>query len=148
MHQVTVFFIGKPPFLLLFALFFANQFAVIAVQTSSPAADAQPATADFFSSFRAVRMVGDRAYVASPAGLLIYDVSERANPRRLSQLFIAPSTSYELEVSGGYAYLLSGEALFENTFLRVIDVNDSRRGSSPSTRTWSIIRCLTCSSWE
>jgi len=124
MHQVTVFFIGKPPFLLLFALFFANQFALIAVQTSSPAADAQPATADFFSSFRAVRMVGDRAYVASPAGLLIYDVSERANPRRLSQLFIAPSTSYELEVSGGYAYLLSGEALFENTFLRVIDVND------------------------
>ena len=119
MYQIRLFF----SLLVCLAAFLSSEFGVVSMQTSLPTA-AKPTTADFFSSFRAVRVSGDRAYVASSAGLLIYDVSDRANPRQLSQLFIDPSDSYELEVSRDYAYVLSGQAVFEKPFLRAIDVRD------------------------
>jgi hypothetical protein len=89
----------------------------------SPAA-AQPVVADYFSSYQAVRVVGDRAYVAAAAGLVIYDVSDRSQPRSLSRLFLDRSGSFKLEVSGNFAYVLSGAIFFERTILRVIDVSD------------------------
>lgn len=98
--------------------------AAVAVLAPSTAAADQPVAGDFFSSFRAVRVVGDRAYAVSRAGLVIYDVSDRANPRKLSQTFVERSGAFKVEVSGDFAYVLTGEIVFEKSFLDVVDVSD------------------------
>jgi hypothetical protein len=90
----------------------------------SPAA-AQPVVADLFSFHQAIRVSGDRAYAASAAGLVIYDVSDRSHPQKLSQLFLDRSGSFKLEVSGDFVFVLSGAIVFEKSILRVIDVSDS-----------------------
>ncbi|MPZ17691.1 MAG: hypothetical protein GEV06_07255 [Luteitalea sp.] len=96
-----------------------------AVLAPSPASAApQPVVADLFSSTRAVRISGDIAYMASTAGLVIYDVSDRSNPQQLSQLFLDRSGSLTLEISGDYAYVLSGEIVYEEALLRIIDISD------------------------
>ncbi|MPY86762.1 MAG: hypothetical protein GEU99_02460 [Luteitalea sp.] len=106
-----------------FALtFIAAASALLAPPPASAAA--QPVVADLFSSARAVRVSGDIAYAASTAGLLIYDVSDRSNPRQLSQLFLERSGSFTLEISGHYAYVLSGEIVYEAALLRIIDISD------------------------
>jgi hypothetical protein len=83
-----------------------------------------PAAADFFGAVQAVRVAGDRAYVVAAAGLVIYDVSDRANPRRLSQLFLGESGSFKLEVSGDTVFVLSGAIVLEKSHLRVVDASD------------------------
>jgi hypothetical protein len=98
--------------------------AIAAALAPMPAAAAPAATADLFSTFRAVRVVGDRLYAASRAGLAIYDVSDRAHPAKLSQLFLDRSGSFKLEVSGDYVFVLSGEIVYEESLLRVVDVSD------------------------
>ena len=118
MSQIRIFF----SLLVCLAALLSSELAVVTMQTLAPAT--KPTTADFFSWFRAVRLSGDLAYVASSAGLLIYDVSDRANPRQISQLFIEPSDSYQLEISGNHVYLLSGQSVFQQPLLRVIDVSD------------------------
>ena len=98
--------------------------AAVAVLAPSSAAAQQPVAADFFSSTRSVRVSGDLAYAVSAAGLTIYDISDRANPRQLSQLFLGKSGSFKIEVSGDYAYVLAGEIVFEESLVRVVDVSD------------------------
>jgi hypothetical protein len=100
--------------------------AVAAMLAPAQAAAAQPVVADMFSSVRAVRVSGDTAYAVSTAGLLVYDVSDRANPRLISNLFLDRIGSFKLEISGDYAYVLSGEIVFEPAILRIIDISDPR----------------------
>jgi hypothetical protein len=97
---------------------------VVVCLASSMATAAEPVFAEFFSSTREVRVVGDRAYAVAQAGLVIYDVSDRANPRKLSNLFLDRSGSFKLEVAGDYVYVLSGQIVFEEAILRVVDVSD------------------------
>jgi hypothetical protein len=103
-------------------------FAIIAAAVALMApvqADAQqPVVADLFSATRSVRLSGDLAYAVSPAGLSIYDVSDRESPRRLSQLFLGRSGSFKIELSGNYAFVLAGEIVFEESLVRVVDVSD------------------------
>jgi hypothetical protein len=87
------------------------------------ASAAEPLVADLFSATKEVRVVGNRAYAAAAAGLVIYDVSDRANPIVLSQLFLDRSGSFKLEVAGDYAYVLSGQIVFEEAILRVVDIS-------------------------
>ncbi len=95
-----------------------------AVLTPSPAGAAEPTVADLFSSARAIRVVGDVAYTVTTAGLVVYDVSDRSNPRQVSQLLLDRVGSFRLAVQGDYAYVLSGEIVFEPAILRVVNVRD------------------------
>jgi hypothetical protein len=105
---------------------FALALVVVALALLAPseAAAAEPVASGFFSSIQAVRVSGDRAYAAVPAGLVVYDVSDPSNPRELSHLFLDRSGSFKLEVSGDYVFVLSGAIVFEETLLRVVDVSD------------------------
>lgn len=98
--------------------------AALLALAPTPASAAEPTVADLFSKVAAVRVSGDRAYVAASAGLQIYDLSDGATPRKLSQLFLDRSGSFKVEVSGDYAFVLSGLIVFEETILRVVDVSD------------------------
>lgn len=65
-----------------------------------------------------VKLVGQYAYCAYINGLVIYDVSNSANPVRVSQTF-APGENMKIAVSGDYVYL----ADFREG-LRIIDASD------------------------
>jgi hypothetical protein len=65
-----------------------------------------------------VELVGQYAYCADMNGLIIYDVSDPANPIRVSQTF-APGENMKIAVSGDYVCLADfGEGL------RIIDASD------------------------
>jgi hypothetical protein len=98
--------------------------AVATTLAAVPTAAAEPVTTGLFSSYQQVRVVGDRAYVASFAGLVIYDVTDHANPHELSHLVLDRSGAFKVEVSGNYAYVLSGLFVLEQAILRVVDVSD------------------------
>lgn len=83
-----------------------------------------PVATGFYSSYNQIRVVGDLAYVAASPGLIVYDVSDRSAPRELSHLFLDRSGSFLVEVSGHYAYVLSGAIVLEHSILRVVDVAD------------------------
>lgn len=103
---------------LLLLLFYAGQ-----VFANVP----EPIVADLFSGPSSVRVSGNIAYGVCSAGLLIYDVTDRAHPRFLSQLLINNSDSFSLEIAPPYIYVLSGSTLLENTSLTVVDARDPSR---------------------
>jgi hypothetical protein len=65
-----------------------------------------------------VELVGQYAYCANMNGLIIYNVSDPANPVRISQTF-APGEHMKIAVSGNYAFLADN---MEG--LRIIDISD------------------------
>ena len=100
--------------------------AALAPDRASAQQSDQPITADLFSGPRAVRVVGDVAFAAARAGLLAYDISDRSNPSVLSQLYLDRSGSFKLAISGDLAFVLSGEIVYEQAILRIVDIGDPR----------------------
>lgn len=94
----------------------------VCLSLSAVAAD--PTIAELFSRVQSVRVVGGYAFCASEAGLVIYDITDRTNPRRVSQLFLSKSGSFKVDVSGSYAYVLSGTIYLEKSYLHVIDISN------------------------
>ncbi|MCI0411406.1 hypothetical protein L0222_01250 [bacterium] len=75
-----------------------------------------------FDHARAIRVIGETAYVVSGSGLFIYDITDRAHPNLLSSLLINNNSSFDLEVSPPHAYVLSGEVHFENSTITVVNI--------------------------
>jgi hypothetical protein len=91
---------------------------------------AQPALAQrlvarqLFDHARAIRVIGETAYVVSGSGLFIYDITDKAHPRLRSSLLINDNSSFDLEVSPPRAYVLSGELQFETPTLTVVNISN------------------------
>ena len=77
-----------------------------------------------FNHARAIRVIGETAYVVSGSGLFIYDITDKAHPNLLSSLLINNNSSFDLEVSPPHAYVLSGEVHFENSTITVVNIKN------------------------
>ena len=89
------------------------------LQVADPLAPVAPGTYTPAGAVRAIRVDGDRAYLASASGLQIADVSAPGAPRLLGRL--APATPLEgLEVAGGRAYVVE-----EQGGVSIVDVTDA-----------------------
>jgi hypothetical protein len=77
-----------------------------------------------FDHARAIRVIGETAYVVSGSGLFIYDITDKAHPRLRSSLLISDNSSFDLEVSPPRAYILSGELQFETPTLTVVNISN------------------------
>ena len=75
-----------------------------------------------FDHARAIRVIGETAYVVSGSGLFIYDITDKTHPNLLSSLLINNNSSFDLEVSPPHAYVLSGEVHFENSTVTVVNI--------------------------
>ena len=91
---------------------------VVAIGNELSAGAEEPVASDFYSFYQQVRIVGDRAYVAASAGLVIYDISDAAHPREVSHLLLDRSGSFKVEVSGNTAFVLSGAVVLEKSVLQ------------------------------
>ena len=93
----------------------------------SHTATAQPVVRKLFDHTRAIRLVGHHAFVVSESGLFIYDVTDTTKPALVSTLFINNNSSFDLEVSPPYAFILSGEIPFEKSTITAVQISNRTR---------------------
>ena len=82
---------------------------------------------ELFDHARAIRVVNEHAFSVSESGLFIYDITDKTNPNFLSSVLINDNSSFDLEVSPPFAYVLSGERPSETTTLTVVNISNRRR---------------------
>jgi hypothetical protein len=83
------------------------------------------------ATFFAVDAVGTYAYVASGAGLIVFDVSDPANPAIAGSLD-TPGTARDVFVEGNYAFVADNEA-----GLQIIDITDPANPDSVGNYTYT-----------
>ena len=88
------------------------------------AASIEPQIVNFLGGFKAARVVNNILYCATEGGLRIYDITDRSNPRVLSETIISESLNVDLEVAGSTVYILTGYIFLEQSYIIVVDVSN------------------------
>ena len=94
---------------------------------ASPALSQEPVVKKLFEQARAIRVIGDHAYVVSGCGLFIYDITNKTNPALLSSTLINDNSSFDLEVAPPYAYVLSGELPSETATVTAVQISNRKK---------------------